>query len=225
MGKNIFSKLESQIKTNKISESALTFRTDAEKRLFESQVIFGGIVDELAAANIEEAYVGVKLKKKISEAEDPMAAASQAQDQAQEAQAQARKQVQAASIERQMKTLEDRSKSQMERLRDRKEKVMGVNESEQKTAANAAFFTGKDGGILNYLVNGELAFIDPELKALAKKFRNDEVVRDLAAKAKAQLQSETPNMDLLKIIKYKIVSRIEMLERLLKEREGQKNEI
>jgi hypothetical protein len=42
----------------------------------------------------------------------------------------------------------------------------------------------------------------------------------MVAKVKAQLALDEPNMDLLKVIKYKIASRIEMLESIEKTREG-----
>jgi hypothetical protein len=216
MGKGkMFSKLEAKVKKIKLTEKAINLSSHSDRRLLESSIIFGGLVDELSSLDIEAAYSG------ITEAEgDAMAAASSAQSQAREAQEDARKQIQVASIDRQMKSIEDRNESQLERLRNRKERVAGINEEESyKSMAVKAFFIGRDGGILNYLVNGELALIDPELKSLAKKLRSDPVVRDLAAKAKSQLQSESPNMEALKVIKYKLMSRIQMLESMEKERE------
>lgn len=218
--KSMFSKLEAAVKKAELSETAVNFRTHHDRRLFENSVIFGDALEDLFSSDIESAYSEVGTRRTVREQEgDPMVAATQAQDQAREAQEDARKQIQMATIDRQMKSIEDRNKAQLERLRDRKERVAGINEDESaKSMAVKAFFLGRDGGILNYLVNGELAMIDPELKDLAKRFKGDLVVKDLADKAKAQLQSEAPNMELLKVIKYKLISRIEMLERLEKEK-------
>jgi hypothetical protein len=139
-----------------------------------------------------------------------------AKDQAQEAQKDARETIQQATIDRQIESIKKRNESQIENLQRRKQRVAGINEEFNKKN----FFLGNDGAILNYLVNGELALIDPQYKSLAKKFKRDPAIAEMVEKLKAQLSAEIPNESMLKILKYKIVSRIEMLERLETSREG-----
>lgn len=218
----MFSKLESKVRRAKIAEEARVFRSHSDRRLFESELIFGNALEELSSVDIEAAYSDPSVVREEESSSSQMAAASKAQEEARNAQDEARKQIQMASIQKQIDTLHRRSSQQIARLEDRKDSIKMQESSEPGTPKSEAvkvFFMGREGGILNYLVNGELALIAPELKALARKFRIDPVVKDLAAKAKAQLQSESPNMELLKVIKYKLISRIQMLESMEKEKE------
>lgn len=209
----IFSKLNSKIRASKLSESAVQFASLSERRRFESEVVFGGFLEGLESLDIEAAYSSVN-----EEEMDTVQAAETMRVKAQQAAEEARERVQVASIDKQIESIKNRTNTQIDRLQDRKQRIV-QNESALTDQARQIFFMGKDGGILNYLVNGELAMIDPQHKALAKKFKGDLAIKDMVEKVKAQLQSENPNMDLLKVLKYKIISRIEMLERLYNERE------
>ncbi len=208
MKNKMFSKLSFKSKAIK---SVKNFSDISEKRRLESELIFGNLLEDLSSPDIESAY------SPLSE-EDPaaMKSAEVMVGKAQEASEQARKRVQVAGIDKQIQNIENRAKMQVDRLEDRKGRldIMGMRESDQSEAAKQAFFMGRDGELLNYLVNGELAMISPEHKSMAKKFKNDLAIKDLAEKAKAQLKSEKPNMDLLKVLRYKIGSRVSMLERL-----------
>lgn len=208
MKENMFSKLSAKSRAVKSSRN---FSSISERRRLESELIFGSLLEDLSSPDIEAAY-GPRLNE-----EDAMQSAEMMVNRAEEAQQQARKMVQKASIDRQIQSIESRAKNQVERLEDRKQRL---GESEQGEIAKKAFFMGRDGELLNYLVNGELAMIDPELKSLAKKFKSDLAIKDLVEKVRAQLKSEAPNMDLLRVLRYKIGSRISMLERIESGREG-----
>jgi len=206
----IFSRLESAARSAKASSV-----DSAERKLLEREMVFGSLIEELLPPEIESAYSDIKL----SEAEeDPAEAAKIAADAVRKQAEEARERSQLASIQKQIDTLHRRTSQQVSRLEDRKD-VIKMQESSQREAAVSLFFSGRDGGILNYLVNGELAMIDPELKELAKKMKSDPAISQMVAKVKAQLTSEEPNMDLLKVIKYKISSRMDMLESMEKTRE------
>jgi hypothetical protein len=226
MGKKIFSKLGSKISASRISESALRFSSEKEKKLLESELIFGGVVDELAATYIEEAYEAssTNFGGETAASEE----INKSKVSAQNAQTQARANIQMANLDNQINRIEARNNSQVASLEARKKSInqnlkASLDEAEDAAtaAARSVFFSGKDGEILNYLVNGDLAMISPEHKALAKKFKIDPVVVELVAKAKAQLALEAPNTEMLKLIKYKLIARIEMLERLESSRRGE----
>lgn len=52
----MFKKLEDQIKKNSIKESAISFKTIKERKQFESELVFGKLLEELNSVKIEEAY-------------------------------------------------------------------------------------------------------------------------------------------------------------------------
>jgi hypothetical protein len=211
----MFSKLNSKVRATKLSESAMNFKDISERRRFEEEVVFGDLLEELSSVDIESAYASAINEEEI----DPVETAEMMRAKAEQESAQARERVQVAAIDKQIESMKKRMDTQIDRLQDRKQRMV-QNESLSSEQAKQVFFMGREGGILNYLVNGELAMIDPEHKALAKKFKGDLAIRDMVEKVRAQLSLENPNMDLLKVLKYKIISRIEMLERLHNEREG-----